>query len=156
MTDDTPDADIRLLDFGLSKIIGPNEKCTEPYGTLSFVAPEVLRGKPYGKEVDLWSIGIITFLLLCGYLPFDDKHSEKEIARQTIFEPTPFEDKIWKKLSKEAKDFVDGLLQKEPTKRLTIEQAVEHPWIKKYSKVPDNRDKSKIKEGNKFAAYTSI
>ena len=65
MTDLTPEADIRLLDFGLSKIIGNEEKCTEPYGTLSFVAPEVLQGKPYDKSVDLWSIGIITFLLLC-------------------------------------------------------------------------------------------
>ena len=135
MTDNNP-PEIRLLDFGLSKMIGPTEKCTEPYGTLSFVAPEVLLGKPYTKEVDLWSIGIITFLLLCGYLPFDDRKSEKEIARQTIKEPTPFEEKIWKKLSPEAKQFVDGLLQKDPSKRLNMEQTAEHAWIKKFSKVP--------------------
>ena len=93
MTDISDTADIRLLDFGLSKIVGNEEKCTEPYGTLSFVAPEVLQGKPYDKSVDLWSIGIITFLLLCGYLPFDDKHSEREIARQTIQDPVPYEKK---------------------------------------------------------------
>jgi len=153
MTDLTPEADIRLLDFGLSKIIGNEEKCTEPYGTLSFVAPEVLQGKPYDKSVDLWSIGIITFLLLCGYLPFDDKHSEREIARQTIQDPVPFENKIWNKYSPEARTFVEGLLQKKPEKRYSIKELLEHPWIKKMDKVPNKRRDSK--NANKFGYYTS-
>ena len=153
MTDLTPEADIRLLDFGLSKIVGNEEKCTEPYGTLSFVAPEVLQGKPYDKSVDLWSIGIITFLLLCGYLPFDDKHSEREIARQTIQDPVPFESKIWSKYSSEAKNFVEGLLQKKPEKRLSIKEVLEHPWIKKMDKVPNKRRDTK--KESKFGFYTS-
>jgi hypothetical protein len=153
MTDLTPEADIRLLDFGLSKIVGNEEKCTEPYGTLSFVAPEVLQGKPYDKSVDLWSIGIITFLLLCGYLPFDDKHSEREIARQTIQDPVPFESKIWNKYSSEAKNFVEGLLQKKPEKRLTIKEILEHPWIKKMDKVPNKRRDTK--KESQFGFYTS-
>ena len=153
MTDLSPQADIRLLDFGLSKIVGNDEKCTEPYGTLSFVAPEVLQGKPYDKSVDLWSIGIITFLLLCGYLPFDDRHSEREIARQTIQDPVPFEEKIWSKYSPEAKTFVDGLLQKKPEKRYTIKEVLEHPWIKKMDKVPEKRKDNKNK--SQFGFYTS-
>ena len=153
MTDLSPKADIRLLDFGLSKIIGNDEKCTEPYGTLSFVAPEVLQGKPYDKSVDLWSIGIITFLLLCGYLPFDDKHSEREIARQTIQDPVPFEDKIWNKYSPEAKTFVEGLLQKKPENRYSIKEVLEHPWIKKKDKVPEKRKENKSK--SQFGFYTS-
>ena len=153
MTDLTLQADIRLLDFGLSKIVGNDEKCTEPYGTLSFVAPEVLQGKPYDKSVDLWSIGIITFLLLCGYLPFDDKHSEREIARQTIQDPVPYEEKIWSKYSPEAKIFVDGLLQKKPEKRYTIKEILEHPWIKKMDKVPEKRKDNKNK--SQFGFYTS-
>ena len=153
MTDLSPKADIRLLDFGLSKIIGNDEKCTEPYGTLSFVAPEVLQGKPYDKSVDLWSIGIITFLLLCGYLPFDDKHSEREIARQTILDPVPFEDKIWNKYSPEAKTFVEGLLQKKPENRYSIKEVLEHPWIKKKDKVPEKRKENKSK--SQFGFYTS-
>ena len=153
MTDLTPEADIRLLDFGLSKIVGNEEKCTEPYGTLSFVAPEVLQGKPYDKSVDLWSIGIITFLLLCGYLPFDDKHSEREIARQTIQDPVPFESKIWNKYSSEAKNFVERLLQKKPEKRLTIKEILEHPWIKKMDKVPNKRRDTK--KESQFGFYTS-
>ena len=153
MTDLTPEADIRLLDFGLSKIIGNEEKCTEPYGTLSFVAPEVLQGKPYDKSVDLWPIGIITFLLLCGYISFDDKHSEREIARQTIQDPVPFENKIWSKYTPEARTFVEGLLQKKPEKRYSIKELLEHPWIKKMDKVPNKRRDSK--NANKFGYYTS-
>ena len=153
MTDLSMQADIRLLDFGLSKIVGNDEKCTEPYGTLSFVAPEVLQGKPYDKSVDLWSLGIIAFLLLCGYLPFDDKHSEREIARQTIQDPVPFEEKIWSKYSPEAKSFVDGLLQKKPEKRYTIKEVLEHPWIKKMDKVPEKRKENKNK--SQFGTYTS-
>ena len=154
MTDLSSSADMRLLDFGLSKIVGNDEKCTEPYGTLSFVAPEVLQGKPYDKSVDLWSIGIITFLLLCGYLPFDDKHSEREIARQTIQDPVPYENKIWSKLSPEAKTFVDGLLQKKPEKRYTIKEVLEHPWIKKMDKVPEKRSDTQNNNKSEFGAYT--
>ena len=154
MTDLTSNADIRLLDFGLSKIVGNDEKCTEPYGTLSFVAPEVLQGKPYDKSVDLWSIGIITFLLLCGYMPFDDKHSEREIARQTIQDPVPYENKIWSKLSPEAKTFVDGLLQKKPEKRYSIKEVLEHPWIKKMDKVPEKRSEAQNNSKSQFGAYT--
>ena len=107
MTDNSEEADIRLLDFGLSKIIGPEQNCTEPYGTLSYVAPEVLLEKPYTKSVDLWSIGITTYLLLSGSLPFDDEKSEREIARQTIQDPVRW-GSIWKKLSPDAKNFVDS------------------------------------------------
>ena len=57
MTSTDDNADIRILDFGLSKILGPNEYCNEPYGTLSYVAPEVLLEKPYNKAVDMWSLG---------------------------------------------------------------------------------------------------
>ena len=155
MTDLSMSSDIRLLDFGLSKIIGNDEKCTEPYGTLSFVAPEVLQGKPYDKSVDLWSIGIITFLLLCGYLPFDDKHSEREIARQTIQDPVPFDEKIWNKYSPEAKIFVNGLLQKKPEKRYTIKEVLEHPWIKKMDKVPEKRNDTQNNTKTEFGVYTT-
>ena len=84
MTDDTDDADIRIVDFGLSKIIGPEEKCTEPYGTLTYVAPEVLLEYPYTKAVDLWSVGVMTYLMLTSRLPFDDPNSEYAIARKVV------------------------------------------------------------------------
>jgi len=67
------DADVKIVDFGLAKIIGPAETCKDIYGTLAYIAPEVLMSKPYGKAVDIWGLGIITHLLLVGFLPFDHK-----------------------------------------------------------------------------------
>ena len=130
MTEDSDDSDMKLLDFGLSKIIGPSETCTEPFGTISYVAPEVLLERPYDQKSDLWSVGIITYLLLCGCLPFDDENDEKEIARQTIQDPVPYYPVLWKNLSPEAKDFVDKLLQKDPKKRMDVKDALNHCWIK--------------------------
>jgi len=80
MVSDDDTSDLKIVDFGLSKIIGPNETSLDPFGTLSYVAPEVLLQKPYGKEVDLWSLGVITYLMLSRVLPFDDE-DDKEIAR---------------------------------------------------------------------------
>ena len=153
MTDDNDEADIRILDFGLSKILGPEEKCTEPYGTLSYCAPEVLLEVPYNKAVDLWSVGVITYLLLSGSLPFDHQSSEKEVARQTINDPVPFKGSIWKIISKEAKEFIEGLLQKKPESRLNVKEALEHKWfVKFYQVVVDTR---KDGQGSFFHKYSS-
>ena len=105
MATDSDDTDLKIVDFGLSKIIGPNESSLDPFGTLSYVAPEVLLQKPYGKEVDLWSLGVITYLLLSRVLPFDDEE-DKEIARQTIQDAPDFSFDPWDTISDEAKDIV--------------------------------------------------
>ena len=156
MTDLSDKADIRLVDFGVSKIIGDEEKCTEPYGTLSFVAPEILEGKPYDKSVDLWSLGIITYALLCGFLPFDDKYSEREIVRKTIHNPIPYDINIWGYYSPEAKIFVNGLLQKKPEKRYTIKEVLEHPWIKKMDRITEKRNSVKTIKKSQFSIYASV
>ena len=124
---------IRLIDFGLSKILGINEKSTDCCGTLAFAAPELLQEKPYSKSVDIWSLGIVIFFLLCGYLPFIAEHPE-DVLNQIINSPTPFKENIWKNISVEAKDFVSGLLEKNPEKRFNIEQILEHSWIKGLNK----------------------
>ena len=142
MTDNTENADIRLLDFGLSKIVRSGEKCTEPYGTLSYVSPEVLQDIPYDERCDLWSIGVITYLLLSGVLPFDDENNIKEIARKTVYEKTPFYPSLFQNVSKEAIDFVDKLLQKDPDKRMKMTELFEHPWMKKYFKHNNTKPKS--------------
>lgn len=108
MVDESEDSDVKIVDFGLSKMVGPNEKCTEPFGTLSYVAPEVLLQHPYDKSVDIWSLGVVTYLLLSGTLPFDDD-VEKEIVRQTIYDPPDFTHKGWMHVSKEAIDFVSSM-----------------------------------------------
>ena len=159
MTDESDEADIRLLDFGLGKIIGPNEFCTEPFGTFSYAAPEVLLEKPYNFKADLWTIGIITYLLVAGFLPFDDENSEKEIARQTVYEPTPFPNSIWKNISNEAKAFVDNLLNKDPKKRMNIKQILEHPWLKKFitsdEEIFVRRGTSNLSGGEEFKAFAT-
>lgn len=74
------DSDVKIVDFGLSKMVGPTQLCTEPFGTLSYVAPEVLQQKPYGKAVDVWSLGILAYLMMVGSLPFDHE-DDREVAR---------------------------------------------------------------------------
>jgi len=152
MTDDTDNADIKLLDFGLSKIVSPGELCTEPFGTISYVAPEVLLNIPYTNCVDLWGIGILTFLLLAGHLPFDHESDESEIARMTIQDPPAYSTRIWKKISAEAKNLVDNLLVKDPKKRLTLKQVMDHNWLKleKFS-TSDSKTTS-----SKFKSYTTL
>ena len=157
MTSNGDDADVRLLDFGLGKILGPEEYCTEPYGTLSYVAPEVLLERPYRKEVDLWSLGITTYLMLCGSLPFDHPSDDKEIAKQTVNDPLPFKGSVWRSVSNEAIDFVNRLLVKDPSKRMTVKDALEHEWIKKYHKERTHlRKESRNESSSVFKVYSSV
>ena len=80
MVDKTENSDVKIVDFGLSKMIGPTQQCSEPFGTLAYVAPEVLLQKPYGKAVDVWGLGILAFLMLMGSLPFDNE-DDREVAQ---------------------------------------------------------------------------
>ena len=160
MTDNSSNADIRLVDFGLGKIIGPGEMCTDPFGTFSYVAPEVLKEKPYSFKVDLFAIGIIAYLLVAGFLPFDHETSEKEIARQTVYEPTPFPTSVWKNISNEARAFVDNLLQKNPKKRMGIQEVLQHKWLQKYNSKEiisfKKRNERDLSGAQKFEAFSTL
>ena len=160
MTDNSSNADIRLVDFGLGKIIGPGEMCTDPFGTFSYVAPEVLKEKPYSFKVDLFAIGIIAYLLVAGFLPFDHETSEKEIARQTVYEPTPFPISVWKNISNEARMFVDNLLQKNPEKRMGIQEVLQHKWLQKFNSKESNsfkkRNERDLSGAQKFEAFSTL
>ena len=142
---------IKLIDFGLGIILGPDEKSEQPFGTVSYVAPEVLCGQKYDKSVDIWSIGILTYVLLVGKLPFDDSNDdENEIARQTINDPPPFIEEKWNNISNEAKDFVSKCLEKDPKNRINIKEMLNHKWLKIYTS-----DKEKYKE-NKLERLPSF
>ncbi len=129
MSCNSDDAVAKLVDFGLSKIMGPTEKADEPFGTLGYVAPEVLKKEPYSFSCDLWSLGCILYALLSGSLPFDDD-SQKETIRMTLHEPLIFDLPCWKNVSSQAKDLIIGLLKKDQHSRLTIQEVFGHPWFK--------------------------
>jgi len=99
------DSQIKLVDFGLSKTFGPGETCTEPFGTLCYVAPEILLQKPYDKSVDCWSFGIIIYLMLSRHLPFDSA-DDNEIGRKTIYNQIEFTHPVWEGVSDHAKDLL--------------------------------------------------
>lgn len=105
--------DLKIADFGLSKMILPKEKMDAACGTLSYVAPEVLTMQGYGKEADLWSVGVILFLLLCGKLPFDGE-DHNEIIRSTIQADLKVNPNVWNKLTDDAKSLITSLLNKNP------------------------------------------
>ena len=157
MTSTDEDSDIRILDFGLSKILGPYEKCDEPYGTLTYCAPEIIVDEPYSKPVDLWSLGVMTYLMVSGKLPFNAE-DENEIARQVVYdEPNYTRNPIWKTISPECLDFIQKLLIKDQNKRMTIKGVLEHKWIKMYDDNKLSEKRKSIGGGEKdFELYSSI
>ena len=132
MTDMSDEADIRISDFCICKRLEPNETTKEIVGTLGYMAPEVLMGKEYNYSADVWAIGVITYLLLTGYLPFDDEQEDKEVIRKTLFESIPFYNDSWKNISSKAKEFVKKILKKDKEERITIEGILRDPWFENY------------------------
>ncbi|KAI5625747.1 calcium/calmodulin-dependent protein kinase type 1B, partial [Silurus asotus] len=121
------DSKIVLSDFGLSKIADQGFLSTA-CGTPAYVAPELLQEKTYGKEVDLWAMGVISFILLCGYPPFYDDN-DTELYKQIIEAKVEFDSPYWDDISDSAKDFIVHLLEKDPKRRFNCEQALQHLWI---------------------------
>ena len=147
-------SDCLIADFGLSRVIGPNESSLEAFGTLSYVAPEVLEAKPYGKEVDIWSLGVITYLLLSGCLPFDDEE-DKEVARQTMYCDPDFSFEPWDKRSPEAIDLVKKMLSKNRKKRPSLEEILKHPWFNNFDIRKKRLERAHTKDDSKkFEAFT--
>ncbi|CAL5339863.1 hypothetical protein CsSME_00023678 [Camellia sinensis var. sinensis] len=122
------DADMRLIDFGLSDFIRPEERLNDIVGSAYYVAPEVLH-RSYSLEADIWSVGVITYILLCGSRPFWAR-TESGIFRAVLRADPNFDDLPWPSVSAEAKDFVKRLLNKDYRKRMTAAQALNHPWLR--------------------------
>uniref|UniRef100_A0A671R1Q2 Calcium/calmodulin-dependent protein kinase type 1D-like n=1 Tax=Sinocyclocheilus anshuiensis TaxID=1608454 RepID=A0A671R1Q2_9TELE len=120
-------AKIMISDFGLSKMADHGVMSTA-CGTPGYVAPEVLGQKPYSKAVDCWSIGVITYILLSGYPPFYEEN-ETRLFSKIMKAEYAFHSPYWDEISESAKDFIRHMLEKNPNKRFTTEQALSHPWI---------------------------
>ena len=124
---------IKIMDFGLSKIVSTQEKMVDGYGTLSYVAPEVLLRTPYNKEVDIWSMGVILYYMLCGHLPFKG-NKEVVIAEKIVNDDLEFDEDEWEVRSKKVRELITSCLKKEPEERITIDEFLNHPWFKKLMK----------------------
>ncbi|KAL0430306.1 UNVERIFIED_CONTAM: CDPK-related protein kinase [Sesamum radiatum] len=119
---------LKAIDFGLSDFVKPDERLNDIVGSAYYVAPEVLH-RAYSTEADVWSIGVIAYILLCGSRPFWAR-TESGIFRAVAKAEPTYEEPPWPTLSSEAKDFVKRLLNKDPRKRMTAAQAMCHPWLR--------------------------
>ncbi|KAI7746285.1 hypothetical protein M8C21_017609, partial [Ambrosia artemisiifolia] len=130
----TDDSCLKATDFGLSDFIRPGKKFTDIVGSAYYIAPEVWK-RESGPESDVWSIGVITYILLCGRRPFWDK-TENGIYKEVLSNNPDFRRQPWPYVSATAKDFVRRLLMKDPRARLTAAQALSHAWVRAASESP--------------------
>jgi serine/threonine protein kinase len=133
LSDSSPDADIILVDFGLSqKVPDDFHGITEGAGTPGYLSPESLKRHPnYGKPADIWALGVIAYILLCGYPPFyaDD---DRDLFRDIINVKYEFEQDDWQDLSVESMSFIQSIFTPDPRRRPNVSQLFEHPWMKKH------------------------
>jgi len=163
LTDRSPNAVLKIADFGLSKIMESTAVLETKCGTPGYVAPEVLMGTGYAEKVDVWSMGVICYILLCGFPPFyadsNDKLFEK-IMNGTWRFISPY----WDPISKSAKDLIQHMIVVEPSVRYAALQVLEHPWVsgktassENLAEVPKQLRTSKEKEKTgKIMGVTSV
>ncbi|KAL7133967.1 hypothetical protein ABFS83_12G174500 [Erythranthe nasuta] len=118
---------LKAIDFGLSIFFKPGEKFSEIVGSPYYMAPEVLK-RNYGPEIDIWSAGVILYILLCGVPPFWAE-SEQGVAQAIIRGKIDFEREPWPSVSESAKNLVRQMLEPDPKLRLTAKQVLEHSWL---------------------------
>nr|XP_033783558.1 death-associated protein kinase 1 [Geotrypetes seraphini] len=125
----SPKPRIKIIDFGLAHKIDSGNEFKNIFGTPEFVAPEIVNYEPLGLDADMWSIGVITYILLSGASPFLGETKQETLANVSAVS-YEFEEEFFSHTSDLAKDFIRRLLVKDPKKRMTIEDSLQHPWIK--------------------------
>lgn len=139
-----PDAQVKLIDFGLSKKYLPGSVMREGVGTIYTMAPQVLQGV-YTNQADLWSIGVITFMLLSSRKPFYHR-KRKYVINRIMRCDFNFDSSSWTHVSQDSKDFVSALLKLDPQERLTAEEALKHNWQQKSYSLSDRRPTGDVME----------
>jgi len=134
------DTDLKLIDFGLSKRFQPGEFVSTKAGTPYYVAPEVLDGR-YAEKSDVWSIGVIMYILLCGTPPFSGTDTVAVLDSVRRARPT-FDKKEWKSITKDAKEMLKAMLIRDPNLRPSASDALQNTWLS--NKAQDNADHSEI------------
>ena len=145
LEDKESDLIIKIIDWGCAKNFKKNEKLTNKNGTPYYIAPEVLEGN-YDEKCDVWSCGVILYIMLCGYPPFDAE-TEDEILLKVKEGKFEFPKEEWKNISKEAIDLINKMLTFEPNKRLSALECLSHNWFKKNK---DNKNISNKKIAKNF------
>ncbi|XP_022151421.1 calcium-dependent protein kinase 20-like [Momordica charantia] len=146
---------LKTIDFGLSMFFRPGETFTDVVGSPYYVAPEVLR-KHYGPECDVWSAGVIIYILLSGVPPFWDE-TEQGIFEQVLKGDLDFISEPWPSISGDAKDLVRRMLVRDPKKRLTAHEVLCHPWVKSDGVAPDKPlDSAVLSRLNQFSAMNRL
>jgi len=138
---DFQQAIIKVSDFGLARFIDEEKLATTTCGTPGYVAPEILSQQPYKEPCDLWSVGIVLFILLSGSPPFYDEDNFALFDKIKRCDYN-FNAPSWATISAEAKDFISKLLVADPEARLNAEQIKNHPWILGHSQVSSSTDQS--------------
>ncbi|KAI1974879.1 Calmodulin-dependent protein kinase cmk2 [Ophidiomyces ophidiicola] len=124
------DSQLVLADFGIAKMLdSATDVLTTMAGSFGYAAPEVMLKQGHGKAVDMWSLGVITYTLLCGYSPFRSENLQ-DLIDECRNGNVVFHERYWRDVSKDAKEFILALLQPDPTKRATSTGALEHRWLK--------------------------
>ncbi|KAF2288523.1 hypothetical protein P3X46_008793 [Hevea brasiliensis] len=126
---------LKAIDFGLSIFFKPGERFSEIVGSPYYMAPEVLK-RNYGPEIDIWSAGVILYILLCGVPPFWAE-SEQGVAQAILRGIIDFKRDPWPNISESAKSLVKQMLEPDPKLRLTAKQVLEHPWLQNAKKAPN-------------------
>ncbi|XP_074578108.1 calcium-dependent protein kinase 16-like [Curcuma longa] len=126
---------LKAIDFGLSIFFKPGEKFSEIVGSPYYMAPEVLK-RNYGPEIDIWSAGVILYILLCGVPPFWAE-TEQGVAQAILKGAIDFKRDPWPNVSESAKNLVQQMLEPEPKLRLTAKQVLEHSWLQNSKKAPN-------------------
>ncbi|KAL9102757.1 MAG: hypothetical protein Q9163_002119 [Psora crenata] len=124
-----PDSSLVLADFGIAKMLDSKDGVLSTMaGSFGYAAPEIMLKQGHGKPVDMWSLGVITYTLLCGYSPFRSENVA-DLIEECRSGRIIFHGRYWKDVSNEAKDFIVHLLQPDPSKRLTSQEALKHVWL---------------------------
>lgn len=125
---DQSDSEIKLADFGFAKIAKDESCLTTQCGTPGYVAPEILEGTPYGTKADMWSLGVIVYILLGGYPPFIEEN-QRDLFRKIRKGQYEFHEEYWSGVSREAKGLIRSLLTVDPKKRISADEALRNKWM---------------------------